>query len=50
MPDENTPEAIELEKAKRAAAKLHNENEAFDEALKQGADPAEIPTAPPEST
>lgn len=46
MPDEDTPEAIELERVERAAAKLHKANEAFDAALKQGADPAEIPIAP----
>lgn len=46
MPDENTPQANELERVKRAAAKLHNVNEAFDEALRQGADPIEIPIVP----
>jgi hypothetical protein len=48
MGNEETPQDIEMERVKRAAAKRHIANEAYDEALRQGADPAEIPVAPEE--
>jgi len=48
MSNEETPQDIEMERVKRAAAKRHIANEAYDEALRQGADPTEIPVAPEE--
>lgn len=48
MSSEDTPQDIEMERVKRAAAKRHIANEAYDEALRKGADPTEIPVAPQE--
>ena len=50
MGNEDSPQDIEMERVKRTAAKLHIANEAYDEALRQGADPAEIPVAPQKPT